>query len=92
MELTINTAAKNSAHPANTVWLTRIGYAYGKPAGELQIGDAIGHDCGGFSFVKGIAAQTKATITVTLEGENYPDGLIIYERTFKKTRIVAIGK
>lgn len=91
MELTVNTTAKNGKKPENTTWLTRIGYAYGKPADELQVGDVIGHDCDGFSKVLGFGKETGAYLTVILEGEGYPTGTIIYERKFKKNRIVAIA-
>ena len=83
-----NTATKDGKHPSNTTWLQGIGYAYGKPAGQLQVGDVMAWNYGGTSTVVSIDKQTEKTITIT---ESAPDSYgYVGSRTMRKNKIVAM--
>ncbi len=93
MHVTISTATKNSEQkPKNTTWLQGMGYAYGKPAGELKIGDVIGLSYEGTAKVVEIIKETKSFITIMGEEEDPFGNPALYERKFKKNRIVAIAE
>lgn len=73
-----------------TTWIQGYGAAFGKPAGELKPGDVMGWNGGSVTTVIEIIKETKKTITVIEQWADYHDQVQRSERTFKKSRIVAM--
>jgi len=84
-------SANKTASIKDATWIQGVGYVKGKPAGEIQIGDITVWNCGETAEILSKESETKKTITFSLLGSDGWDGKKVYQRTFLKTRIVAIG-
>ena len=73
-----------------TTWLQNVGYAYGKPAGELKVGDIMGWNGGGTTEVTKIIRETEKTVTVEERWYDYDGVEKLTPRNLVKNRIVAI--
>jgi hypothetical protein len=69
----------------NATWLQGVGYHYGKPAGELSVGDEIVWAYSQTTVVERIVKETAKQIVFV---EAYEGGK--YERRVPKSRIIAI--
>ena len=89
-----NTATKDDfRRPKNATWLQGCGWTYGKPAGELRVGDIMAWNGGATSTVVKIANETNKFVTIIEEWEDeFCGGKKQGERRLKKDRIVATAE